>query len=386
VPTSTPATPTDIDPKAVLNQLWSQTSFRCILEIKVPGGGEEYLPAIWVREPESYYLRMLDKKDKNIVVAHFITIGKREWMGTGTRPDAWYALDSLTDDKKEATKELMTGQRDIIRRVSAEEFPQGLAKAVGTSVKVDDVICNEYVCVTTEGQEAHFFISADSGLPVKVDLGVVTLSNIGHINDPANVIKSPISEFPKKLHIDDARMSLNGLSSFRWNHWIKIANGVYCEGTFSQLNQACHIAVYDNKGKEAGTPSFECLKIGQEQWVGKGEIWTPYKWTDDSYYAEPFYIWYMLGNFEKGNLMANREKTINGKSCNEYLFLWQGINDQGDAIKQELHLFASTDSGLPMYLEFLASGARASASLSWELSNIDDPSNIIEPPINVVEK
>jgi hypothetical protein len=329
---------------------------------------------------------MLDEKDKNIVVGHFITIGKREWMGTGTRPDAWYAIDSLAGDKRESTRKLMTGQRDIMHLVSAEQFPEGLAKVVDTSVKVDNAICNEYVCVTNEGIEAHFFVNTANGLPVKVDLKYVTLSSISHVNDPANVIKPPISQFPDKLHIDDARMSLNGLSTFQWNHLVKIAEGLYCEGTFSQLDQACHVAVYDNTGKEAGTPDFECLKIGQEQWLGKEETWTPYNWTVDSYYAEPFYVWEMFGKFEEGNLMVNREKTINGISCNEYLFSWQGINDQGDAIKQELHLFAGTDSALPMYLEFLASGAGYAASLTWELSHIDDPLNIIEPPMNVVEE
>lgn len=377
--------PPDINPKDVLNLLWNQTSFRWTIDLGIGNPDMRYLNVIRVKEPESYYFRMMEEKG---VVTHFITIGQREWVGRGTQPDNWIYINSVTGDEKDIVKSL----RELMLSILASMFPERSAKVVNTSVKIDNVPCSEYVC-DTAGEEIHIFIANETGFPVKADWGSVKINDISHINDPDNVIKSPISEFPKKLHLDDARMSLNGLSSFQWTYWPKSRlegsteiSDLFFEGTWMQINQACHVSVSNIKGEQ---PVVDFLQVGQEQWermlVVEGLGWAANKWTEKYYLGEPFHIWgaYKELADKEGNLVAEKTTVVNGINCNEYLFQGTKMNKLGEQMILELRVYASADAGLPMRLGGLTTGPRGFFfSDVWELSHINDPANIIEPPEN----
>jgi hypothetical protein len=185
---------------------------------------------------------------------------------------------------------------------------------------------------------------------------------------------SPVTASPVTLNIANARMSLNGLTSFQWNFlaYNPQSDALYFEGTYLQTNQACQVSAYNGKEKESGVAGYQLLRIGQQQWLGNKGIWVPQKWTDSSYYAEPFYIWTQVGGIGEGSLASSGTQIIGGIHCNKYLF---------HDIKSDLTLFASVDSGLPIRLEYSTRGTAGQAlSEIWEMSHINDPSNVIKPP------
>ena len=153
-----------------------------------------------------------------------------------------------------------------------------------------------------------------------------------------------------------------------------------------QINQACHVSVSNIKGEQ---PVVDFLQVGQEQWermlVVEGLGWAANKWTEKYYLGEPFHIWgaYKELADKEGNLVAEKTTVVNGINCNEYLFQGTKMNKLGEQMILELRVYASADAGLPMRLGGLTTGPRGFFfSDVWELSHINDPANIIEPPEN----
>jgi hypothetical protein len=213
------------------------------------------------------------------------------------------------------------------------------------------------------------------------------------INDPSNVIKPPASRLSGKLNFDDARMSLNGLSSFQWTYWSEIrqenSTGItelYYQGKYTQVNQAFHVIA--SIGREEG-PAVQFLQVGPNRWIGdaEGETWIDEnvaKLSGDSpfnYLAEPFSIWNLYKEVEKeGNMTNSTPILINGQNCNEYLFLGKRTNDKGELISLELKIYFNLETGLPVRVE--GSSIKSGAYLHdiWDISHINDPNNTVNPP------
>jgi len=187
----------EINPKELLDILENQTSFRCqIME------NEEYiLDIIWVIDPTAFYIKTFED---GVVLAHFIEIEQREWLGPGTDPDDWLPVNSLASDLKESAKELRDSALQLLNGTLQAAFPDRKVKSNQDSVEINGVVCNEYSWIDNDNKQ-ELYVAVDNGLPVMAKMNSLKI-NIIDINNPANVIKAPVSEFPEKLYVDDARM------------------------------------------------------------------------------------------------------------------------------------------------------------------------------------
>ena len=91
----------------------------------------------------------------------------------------------------------------------------------------------------------------------------------------------------------------------------------------------------------------------------------------------------MLQNVNKeGNVVSLKARMIESVLCNEYSYTGEWENDQGQPVTGEVHLFAASDNGLPMYVKSKSSvqGTGITVTATWQLSHLNDPANIVESP------
>jgi hypothetical protein len=269
-PISTPFAPSTINIKDIRDLLFNQTSFI----FRIPTSVENEVEATYIKEPVTIYMRIYSN---GAVFGHWIKMGKREWYGIGTKPDLWYSKGQPLLDEKGITSDIFDAASMTWGFLTSDlgMLPDEKAKLVHSAVLVDGIMCNEYEW--SRNQDVGLvYIAVESGLPVKSEAtsGQYTTSwYISHINDPANVIRPPLTDYPDKLYIDEARMSLNGLSSFQWKTIWSIEdqeNSISTfRGTYVLKNQAWHSFCYaDTEARK--DPSCQLMTIGQKSWFGLG--------------------------------------------------------------------------------------------------------------------
>ena len=99
---------------------------------------------------------------------------------------------------------------------------------------------------------------------------------------------------------------------------------------------------------------------------------------------EPFSEWRLDGIrnvAQDGILTAQKSRNINGDWCDEYVFKSDWKNKEGLAITATIRLFVVPSTVLPMRMEVMYAGADGSTVRSvMELSNLNDPANVVVPP------
>jgi len=387
--TRTPPTPPPaiIDPQALRESLWGQGSLRWTVTVTNTAQGRvSYVEATRVSEPDSYAIRVFEQ---GALLAHVVHIGAREWLGLGTEP-TWLPLSTAAG----STAELARSARDLALTSLAVVLPRQEARLVRSGVIVGGVSCAEYTW--SDGPDTgRVFVAADSGWPVQASVGPVTVQ-VSHVNDPANVIQSPLTEFPDRLHIDEARMALNGLTSFQWTatiHWVPGPGAQSDPGFFWTFRGVCvqtapawRADLWMNEAA-TGAPDLRFMQVGARKWTALGaadQPWLVALPSMEKQFREPqpFYTWRQMQHVSLGSLVARNAQTLDGRPCHEYRFTARFQNDQGQWLSQEVRLYATADAGLPLAVETTARSEATGdvITLTWTLSHVDDPANQVSPP------
>ena len=378
-----------IDPTEVADLVARQASYQVSLSMQTGATTTDWEVTV-VREPASRRMRDVTG---GVARFHHIKIGEREWIGLGADP-AWRSSDDPN---------LTQGEREGLARIQGFvpfplffniEGPQ--ASLTNPGLDVDGTTCDEYV--RAEGETTlSICLSPDSGLPVRATLGGSDAwieAHYSHFNAPANAIAAPTADFPERLHAADARMALNSLASFQWtasSQWepkpdTEAEGFAYTyRGTYVQATQAWRAFVWEEDAD--GAPILKGMRIGERRWVGGGgdeAAWIPVppSTPDDAVLenADPFSFWRQwVAMTGVGELVARDARTVDGRRCHDYVILTERINDQG-TVQQETHLFAAADTGVPMRAESVFRAPQGTLTLTWELSHVDDPGNLVEAP------
>jgi hypothetical protein len=190
---------------------------------------------------------------------------------------------------------------------------------------------------------------------------------------------------PQELSFDDARMALNGLSSFRYLTTAEFeaegnATAIHCEGVCVQGNQAwrasCRVGIEEQA-------LLELYSLGDQTWWGVegGQGWLRVAGSivEDRVAVEaaPFWLWSDAPYWEIGTLLPEPMQSIAGVRCYEYLFASE------DA---QLHLCVIPGGMVPLRMEFSAAGESHRVLITREFTHFDDPSNVVEPPADWVQE
>lgn len=386
-----------INPKDVADLVARQTSYQMSLLTQSSESTTNTQITI-VREPASEHVRFIER---GAVLAHYIKIGEREWVALGTNPDP-----ETWQEAADAKGDVILGKvysdfLDLVQKLHPLIFFYNLdreASLTRPALDMDGTTCDEYTW--TEGEVAgSICLSTESGLPVSANFNSASATieaRYSHFNNPANSIPAPLTDFPQRLHIDDARMALNSLSSFQWTaslRWEPRAGAqseeffYIWQGTYVLANQAWRAFLWANTEETDNPPALKVMQIGEQRWVGVDGEQDP--WTrvppgvEDTLIEDsnPFNIWRSwLNPRQPGDLAATEVITLNDQSCHEYRFTLERTNDQGQLVRQEIRLFVATDSSLPMRVESVVTTPTGTLTSTWELSHIDHPTNLVEMP------
>jgi hypothetical protein len=232
-------------------------------------------------------------------------------------------------------------------------------------------------------------VSADTGLPLRFQSDLIK-AHFNRFNDPANAFMVPTSGTPDRLNLDDARMALNGLDSFRYATTAELGdtkskstyfiNGVY-KGT-SQDWQA------DWRFKrDQDKPDFVWANVAGKTW-GKIDgtiMWLPV--GDDKDFltmvddANPFAMWPNYPNLRTGIRQTGTTQTVGDQKCQEYLFTAQLTSAQGGQADYQLRLCVTMDSRIPLRMAVKLTSGTFGLNFMRELSHLNDPANVVESPV-----
>lgn len=394
-PAITPTSPAStVNLRQVLSDTLSQVSYRMAIQA-IDSQNTTKIDATFVRDPSAAHLRWYDE---GAVALHCVTVGDREWIGLGTVP-MWLTAPSsvLTETQAfaDSLPAIVAGTREFV-------FPDQVAEFSGLSKTEEGVACLRYIW-EGEGAVGDVCLDPHTGLPLfgnerLLEGGEQTHSfelRFSHYNDPANVIPPPISGQPETLHIDDARMALNGLSSFRWTASVSLVPGQSSsslqafdwamEGTYVLENSAFRSSVWLTATVDM-PPTFRCWAIGHSHWIALPSSDQVFR---DGFGADtpcrpgaPYYNWETPPALGEARRVEAGRTTINGELCDKYQFTLQVKNPQGNLTGHELMLFVTSDTRVPMRLEDVIRVQADGTTVTqiWEISHINDPANVVEPP------
>jgi hypothetical protein len=213
---------------------------------------------------------------------------------------------------------------------------------------------------------------------------------LSRFNDPANAILFPVSEMPTKLQLNEARMALNGLASFRYVTDVEMSDkdssGTYhVEGVYLQANQAWQATWKWNTAD--AEPVVEFLSIGSEAWMD----WTPTDgvktWLPSVFFADaesmlkdagPFAKWPVRSPLSPATLQPGSARTVAGMKCQEYTSSGKVQGDQGTTFDLQVNLCVTADKAIPLRLVFSFVSDDVHFTITRELSHLDDPANVVE--------
>lgn len=340
----------------------------------------------WIRTPPSWHIRKIEKSGQ-VIIEH-VAIGEREWAIVA---DSLFPVPCTEWQKQPqsslvySTCKLGRDARSIIESTLGLAFQDQKAEFASGPVVVDNVPTYDYTWRDKGGAVYHLYLAAEGGIPIMFKVSDITFK-FSRFSDPANVIAPPTSAMPERLHMDDARMALNRLASFQYVTNAEIKDSTYnVKGVYVQANQAWR-AEWRWKPEDA-EPFLKLASIGDQAWlaVGKSTTWLPSALLPDSKQmvddASPFANW-PSSSFQEGILQPGSKRAVSGLVCNEYIFTASATTKRGNKADFQARLCVTADSLIPLRLEtsisVTAEGFRS--LITRELSHLNDPSNVVEPP------
>ena len=216
-----------------------------------------------------------------------------------------------------------------------------------------------------------------------------------------NLLPTPTTETPhktltpetlQKIDIIEAYDAINSLSSFQYTTTINSVSSeepeetsIVYEGVYVSTNYSWRTDLWvSDQGEKKMTIQF--YSTGNQTWwklIGLTD-WTtePFPFLnleEMAKAASPFALWpEFLRFFQVGILQSGGMKTISGLECYEYKFLPVDISDT-----IELRMCMTSET-VPLRMEFSAWVGAESTHVIQELSHINDPTNVVEPPTDLI--
>jgi len=392
LPANLPTPAPKINLKEVGDRLWSQASFAFDLQWSKTDPAL-HLQGKWVREPRSWYVSRIAAMDAGGSLSgwEYSLIGSRSWFTyvEGNFPTSCADWQQQPADSAvySACKAGTSGQT-IVQGTLDVTFLSGEAEHFSGPTMVDGVSCYEYQWRDALGI-SRLWLAADTGLPILLDIPFEDYRialHLGDFNDPNNMFALPASEMPLKLHLDDARMALDGLSSFRYVTTEEIVTadktGNYrMEGVYVQVNQAWQ-ADFRNKPEDP-EPLLQFWSMGGQTWQ---RLAVTHMWflsaDGDSLVkgAAPFGNW---PNQPKPQLAVldlepGSSRSIAGMSCQDYVSEGVVQSDEGYDVESQVRLCVTPNQSIPLRMELSMTGGGVRVHIVRELSHLDDPANVVE--------
>jgi hypothetical protein len=343
----------------------------------------------WVQSPQSWRVRQLQGEN---VLMEFVSIGEREWASIGPGQmaascEGWEALDD--SDMTHDVCNLGTQSRALVATTMTAAFPDLDVSPEEDAVAVDGVPCYRYAWEDESGESAVLFVAAETGQPVLYEgQGAPHLTmRFSALNDPANAFAAPLTDMPEKLHIDDARLAVNGLQSFQYSTVADMGKNtdqpVYyiVHGVSLQSKGAWYVRWYFEDAEKTEA-DFEVLFEGGQGLIKAPGMtdFLPASMLPDAEQlvrdADPFAWWPNTAYMQVGTLQAGEGRTVDGEECAEYLFTAEVSTAQGTAY-HELRLCVTPEEMIPLREEYSAGYAEDvfDLTITREWTHFDDPAN-----------
>jgi len=337
----------------------------------------------WVNMPRSWFIRKVENGGGNFL--SYTSIGEREWAALADDQlpihcSDWQQqpADTLTHDACAIATEI----RPIVEGILGLVFQEVEAEFVPGITDIDNIPCYEYSWQDTDGNH-RLYVIAENGLPLEYEDTGMTL-RFSQYNAPSNAIIPPTSEMPQRLYLDDARMALNSLASFRYITTAELVSETTSspttEGVYVQANQA-----WSAKWSVGNEVEIDILVVGNDTWASmtKGETWLPIEVYENLYEGmnnvvdttTPFWLWPDSSKFHNGILQSETTRTVNGMECHEYLFL-----PIDTSLDSELQLCVTPNEAIPIQFDLSAQKEGFSMHIVREINQINESTNIVAPP------
>jgi len=384
LPANLPTPALKINLKEVGERLWSQASFA----FDYASTSGTHTRGERIQEPPSWHFRHTSEEGGVLTWSESVMIGDREWVVnkfTGGLPLLCTGWEQQPTDSTMYEACIMT----LVDKGTIEWFLTGPfirdqeAELLSGPTAIDGVLCYEYTWRDDDDNAYYAYLSAETGVPVKFE-GPGGKWLFSRFNDPANVIKPLTSEMPEKLHLDDAVMALNGLSSFQYaTTFIDLQEPAtsiedYAKGVYVQSVHAW-VATWMDEPEE---PLMEYMSTGERLLSRLPEAeatWSPV--SEDDVMARlsgPFAGWVFGFHLRVGSLQPGATKTVDGTHCQEYVLTETRTDEAGRSKEVNMRLCV-TDLQVPMWMEMHYTDKEStSLVITCELSHLDDPANVVE--------
>ncbi len=397
-PTLAPPAPT-INTKDIYERLWRLNSFVVDVVASLDTGETPHTVATRVNTPSSWRISFAPYAQGEDSIVTYVLIGARSWAEIGDGQVQFSCDDPAqlaTNDLERTTCELGAGMPSVVQTALGILSNDQVAELVDENPVIDaGPRCHEYEWRDADAALWSMCMSPETGLPTRVSSERITMQ-FNRYNDPENAIAPPTSAMPERLHIDDARMAYNGLSSFRYVTDAELSTSAaepstyHVEGVYVQNDQAWQT---EWKWKPQDLePVFEVLSIEDQTWlrIGQNGNWVDSSLLEDfEWYvsdAGPFAYWPDASEPAAGVgiLQSDSTRTVDGLECVDYLFEGTRTTETGVRLEQRIRVCITPIEMLPLQveitLEFAGDNKSARVAVRRELSHINDPANLVESP------
>jgi hypothetical protein len=385
LPANLPTPAPKVNLKEVGNRLWSQASFA--FDVLTQGDTYFHAQGEYIQSPQAWHIRHISEAGGYLL--EYAEIGNRKWGVIGDVPITCTDWEQATAPLTQSTCKVADGLKTLVVSVLAYFTDDQEAELSSGPAMIDGVACYEYTWRDSGDFLCRAHLAAETGIPVLFQ-NSSTSYRLSRFNDPDNAIAPPVSEMPEKLYLDDARMALNGLSSFRYVTDVEMGDKdglttYRVEGVYLQASQAWQ-ANWKWKPEDAQA-IVEFLSIGGEAWMD----WTPTDgvktWLPSVFFGEaesmlkdagPFANWPGASALPPAVLQPGSARTIAGVECQEYTSSAKVQGDQGTIYDLQVRLCVTADHVIPLRLVSTAVSDDFRFVITRELSHLDDPANVVE--------
>jgi hypothetical protein len=186
--------------------------------------------------------------------------------------------------------------------------------------------------------------------------------------------------------LGDAAANLSNISSFKFT--IKMSGGTF--GSLLGTEPITGTVTTNPKAAQMSLMGMEIIEVGGKSWVKFGDTWTAGTDDNTTSLADSFAPEKMFGSILSGSVASGYhavgDEQKNGLSAVHYQADADAIADYAELFGVEGNaswssdVWIAKDGGYPVSMSVIATGGTAAFEMSFDISNINDPSIKIESP------
>jgi hypothetical protein len=186
--------------------------------------------------------------------------------------------------------------------------------------------------------------------------------------------------------LGDAAANLSNISSFKFK--IKMAGGSF--GSLLGTDPITGSVTTNPKAAQMSLMGMEYIEVGDKSWVKIGDTWTANDGDSSSSLADSFAPEKMFGSVLSGSAASGYHSTgdeqKNGVSAVHYqadasaIAEYAGLFGVKGNASWSSDVWIAKDGGYPVSMSVIATGGTETFEMTFDISNINDPSIKIETP------